>query len=81
MIVGVPSQLSLESGDPVLPGNVLAVQEIVTFAGQVIEGPALSSMVMTWLHVLELPQSSVDRQVRVMVYSWLQEGSEAVTSV
>ena len=81
MIVGVPSQLSVDNGDPVFAGKVLAVQEMVTFAGQVIDGPVLSSIVMTWMQVMKLPQSSSDRQVRVMVYAWLQDGNEAVTSV
>ena len=81
MIASVGSQLSLEVGDPVLAGSVLAVQEIVMVAGQLIVGALLSSMVMTWLHVAKLPQSSCDRHVRVIVYSWLHEGSEEVTSV
>jgi len=68
------SQLSEALAFPnavLMAGSVLAVQAIVMFAGQkVITGGRLSSMVINWLHVLELPQSSVAVQVRVMVYSW-----------
>ena len=44
VIVGVASQLSVAVADPVLAGNVLAVQRIVTFAGQVMAGATLSSI-------------------------------------
>jgi hypothetical protein len=70
--VGVPSQLSDAVATPraVLTfGSVLAVHWIVMFAGQVIEGATLSSTTMTCVHVLELPQSSVASQVRVIVRS------------
>ena len=36
------AQLSVAVALPVFPGSVLAVHEIVTFAGQIIEGEALS---------------------------------------
>jgi len=55
---------------PVAAGNVLVLHSMVTFAGQVIAGARLSSTKMIWLQVLELPQSSVACQVRVMVNSW-----------
>lgn len=45
-IVGDASQ-STAVADPVLAGNVLAVHCMVTFAGQVITGAALSSTTMT----------------------------------
>jgi hypothetical protein len=54
---------------------------MVTLAGQVINGGLLSSIVMTWLQVLVLPQSSVDNQVLVIVYSWMQVEDDDVTSV
>src|SRR5678816_4662153 len=38
VIVGVTSQLSLEVGDPVLAGSVLASHSTVMLAGQVIVG-------------------------------------------
>ena len=44
---------------PVLAGKVLAVQEIVIFAGQVIPGPVLSTTMIFCTQVLLLPQSSV----------------------
>ena len=52
-------QLSVAVAVPVLEGKVFAVQEIVTFAGQVIPGPVLSTTIIFWMHVLLLPQSSV----------------------
>jgi hypothetical protein len=66
---GVPSQLSVADGEPVLAGKVLAVQSIVMLAGQLITGPALSSTKMVCVQLLELPQSSVARHVRVIVLS------------
>src|SRR5687767_5480123 len=44
-----------------------ATQETVAFAGHVITGGVLSSTVIVWLHVAELPQSSVTVCVRVIV--------------
>lgn len=44
VIVGVASQLSVAVAVPVRAGNVLSVHSIVTFAGQVIVGPTLSSI-------------------------------------
>jgi hypothetical protein len=69
VIVGVASQLSVAVAVPVLAGNVLAVQSIVIFAGQVKTGAALSSTKMVCSQELELPQSSAAFQVLVMVYS------------
>jgi hypothetical protein len=69
VIEGVLSQLSVAVALPVLAGNVLAVHSIVIFGGHVIIGAWLSFIVMIWLHVLLLPQSSVALQVRVMVNS------------
>jgi hypothetical protein len=82
--VGSPSQLSVAAAMPnavFTAGFVLAVHCIVMLAGQdVITGGVLSSMKMAWLQVLEFPQSSVARQVRVMVYSCGQ-APPTVTSV
>ena len=70
VIVGVRSQLSVAVAVPfVPPGAVLAVHCMVRFDGQVICGGVLSSTSITWRQVLELPQSSVALQVRLMVYS------------
>ena len=68
VIVGVASQ-SVAVAVPVFAGNVLAVHCMVTLAGQVITGATLSSTVIVCTQVLELPQSSVAVQVRVMVRS------------
>jgi hypothetical protein len=63
-------QLSVAVAIPVFAGAVLAEHSIVTFAGQnVITGGVLSSMTITWVQVLMLPQASVAFHVRVMVYS------------
>lgn len=67
--VGVPSQLSVAVAVPVLAGKVLAVHNMVILAGQVMTGATLSSTKIVWLQVLKLPQSSVARQVRVIVLS------------
>lgn len=67
--VGIPPQLSVAVAVPVNAGNVLSVQRIVTFAGQVTAGGVLSSTKIVWIQVLELPQSSVANQVLVIVYS------------
>ena len=69
MIAGVRSQLSVDTGVPVLDGSVLAVHSIVIFAGQVMDGATVSSIVMVCIHVDELLQSSVACQVRVITYS------------
>jgi hypothetical protein len=71
VIVGVASQLSVAVAVPLLPpGAVLAVHSMVILGGQnVITGGVLSSTKMVWRHVLELPQSSVARQVLLIVYS------------
>src|SRR5687768_14524291 len=44
-----------------------ATHETVTFVGHVMTGGVLSSTVIVWLHVAELPQSSVTVCVRVIV--------------
>ncbi len=45
VMVGVGSQLSVaEAIPPVLAGAVLVVQEMVTLTGQIMAGPALSSI-------------------------------------
>lgn len=69
VIVGEPVQLSVAVAVPVFAGKELAEHWIVTFGGQVIDGAALSSTKIIWLHVLEFPQASVDFQVRVIVLS------------
>jgi hypothetical protein len=68
VIAGEASQ-SIAVAVPVFAGNVLAVHSIVTFAGQLITGAALSSTVIVWTQLLTLPQSSVAVHVRVMVNS------------
>ena len=68
-ILGEVSQLSVAVARPVLPGAVLAVHEIVTFAGQVITGATLSSTTIIWIQLVELPQPSDAVQVLVIVNS------------
>ena len=67
-MVGAMAQLSVAVADPVLAGNVLAVQATVTFAGQNMAGPDESVNVMTEVQVVELPQSSVAVHVRIMLH-------------
>ena len=68
-MVGVASQLSVAVAVPVVAGKVPPEQSIVMSAGQVMAGATLSSIIMVCVQVLELPQSSVAIQVRVMVPS------------
>ncbi len=68
-MAGVASQLSVAVAVPVLPGNVLAVQDIVVLGGQVMAGAILSSTKIVCTQVAEFPQSSVAVHVRVMVLS------------
>ena len=79
VMVGVASQ-SVAVADPVLAGNVLAVHCIVKLAGQEITGGVLSSTTIVCIQLLELPQSSVATQVRVMVLS-CGHAPPAVTSL
>src|SRR5574339_1181348 len=79
-MIGVGSQLSVAVALPVLAVIVLAAQSIVIFGGQLSTGAALSSTTITCRQVLLLPQSSVARQVLLMVYSWGQM-PPTVTSV
>ena len=46
IIVSAISQSSVAVAVPVFAGNVLAEHEIVTFAGQVITGEVVSSLVI-----------------------------------
>ena len=64
----VASHASLVVGIPVVAGSVLAEQEMVTFAGHVITGLMLSSIVMSCVHVAVLPHTSVAVHVLVIVY-------------
>ncbi len=64
-MIGEAVQLSEAVAVPVVAGKVLAVQEIVTFAGQVIVGLVESVMLIIWLQVAVLPHTSVMVQVRV----------------
>ena len=80
MTTGSVSQLSEEVALSVFSGKVLAVQSIVTFAGQTSDGAVLSSIVMVCTQVLMLLQMSVAVQVRVMLYSCAQVGDDCVTS-
>jgi hypothetical protein len=81
VIVGITSQLSDALADPVFAGSVDAVHSMVTLSGHVITGGVLSSTVITCTQVLELPQSSVAFQVRLIVYSCGQVGEAVVTSI
>lgn len=67
--IGAASQLSVAVAEPVAAGKVFDPHSMVTFAGHVIPGARLSSTTMVCAHELELPQSSVATQVRVMVLS------------
>jgi hypothetical protein len=78
-ISSMPSQLSVAVAEPVAAGNVFAVQAMVTFAGQVITGGVSSWTSMSWRQVLELPQSSVDVHVLVIVCSTGQTPSRTVS--
>ncbi len=69
VMTGAGLQLSIAVAVPVLAGKVLPVHATVIFAGQVMTGGVLSSIVMSWLHVIKLPQASCDFHVLVMVYS------------
>jgi hypothetical protein len=69
VIVTDASQISVPVAVPVFAGKVLAEHWMVTFGGQVIDGGTSSLMVMSCVHVLELPQSSVAIQVRVIAVS------------
>jgi len=79
VIIGEPSQLSVEVAEPVFAGRVLSVHWRVTSAGQVITGSILSLTKMVWLQVFIFPQASVLFHVRVIVYRCGQEPA-AVTS-
>ena len=70
VIVAERSQLSVADAVPVFPGNVLAVQSMVTFGGQVMAGAMLSSINIVCTHVPVFPQSSVAIHVREIVLSW-----------
>lgn len=61
-------QLSVAEAEPVAAGKVLAAQSMVKFKGHVMEGGALSSIVIIWLHVLKFPHASVAFHVRVSVF-------------
>lgn len=81
VMVGVASQLSVAEAEPAgPPGAVLSEHRSVMLAGHVITGGVLSSTNITWLHVLELPQSSVALHVLMIVYSCGQ-APPTVTSV
>src|SRR5205809_351078 len=60
----VPLHVSEPDGE----SNVQAEPHSTVLSGaQVNEGGVVSSTVMVWLHVLELPQASVASQARVMI--------------
>src|SRR5687767_11096151 len=67
--LSVPDAPTSASNSAKLRGHAgtSASHDTVAFAGQVITGGVLSSTVIVWLHVAELPQSSVTVCVRVMV--------------
>ena len=66
--VGVPpEQLSDAVTPPVLTAGIRLAHCTVTFAGQVIVGPVLSSTVIVCEQVAELPHASVERYVLVTV--------------
>src|SRR5687767_4691922 len=71
-IIGDP-QLSVADALPVAIGDVSEVQSIVVSGGQIITGLSESSTLIIWMQVLELPNTSVAIQVRIMVISCGQE--------
>ncbi len=72
VIVGVASQISVAVAVPVPGGSVPEAHMTVRLGGQVIVGGVLSSTEIFCTQVLELLQSSVAFQVRLMVFSWGQ---------
>lgn len=70
---GEGSQESNNVGVPVLSGKVFSMHSIVTSAGQVIVGGAVSSIVMIWMQVALFPHVSVVVHVLVIIYSWGQD--------
>lgn len=65
--------MSVDNAVPVLAGNVLAVHSMVTFGGQVMMGAVLSSTKIVCTQDELLPHASVATQVRVIVFSFMQE--------
>lgn len=65
--MGSAIQLSVAVAFPVLAGNVFAVQDTVTFAGQVMVGATPSIKKIFWRHVLLLPHSSVAVHVLIIL--------------
>jgi hypothetical protein len=63
---GALLQLSVAVAVPVFAAAVEASHSTVTFAGHVMTGTAVSTMVMAWAQLPALPQASVAVQVRVM---------------
>jgi len=62
-----PLQLSLPLAVPLAAILVSAGQSSTASAGQLIEGAVMSTTVITWLHLVLLPHSSVDVHVRSIV--------------
>ena len=56
VMTGEAVQLSVPVAVPVLPGKVLDVHSIVTFAGQVMVGATVSSTTMVCVQVEKFPQ-------------------------
>jgi hypothetical protein len=67
--VTLTSQLSVAVAEPVAAGAELVLHCMVVFAGHVICGGVLSSTKIVCVQELELPQSSIAVNVRVMVLS------------
>src|SRR5207249_2088209 len=66
LMVGAPPQLSVAVAVSVLLGSVESPHCSILSAGQVMSGGVVSTNVMCWTQVLELPQASVAVQVRSM---------------
>src|SRR5215831_13861866 len=64
LIVTVPPQLSVAVAEPVFDGSVESPHCNCLSGGQVISGGVVSTKVMCWTQVLELPHASVAFQVR-----------------
>src|SRR5690606_40009576 len=64
-----PLQLSVAVAKPVADGSVLSSHSKVRFAGQLITGASVSSIVIICTQLLLLPHASTGVHVRVITYS------------
>jgi hypothetical protein len=76
---GVTSQLSLEVGEPVLAGNVLALQSIVMLAGQVSLGDIVhhGNHLHTSVRVTAFIKGSGSRDRFIL---WTSRGNHALSA-